>query len=68
MLERALDAAGSCEEYDILDGINAELSGDDLVDRMAAEGFGAARRTSASDVLARFAAHAAPPTPQTTSA
>jgi len=68
VLKRALDTADSCEEFDILDGINAELSGDDLIDRMAAEGFGSARRTSASDVLARFAADAAPARPEATSA
>lgn len=56
VLGRALNAADPIEELDILDGINAELSGDDVFDRMAAEGFGKAARTSGDDVLARLVA------------
>lgn len=64
VLQRALNAADTCEELDILDGLNAELSGDDLIDRMAAEGFGSGTRTSGEDVLARLAADPAE-TPKT---
>ena len=60
VLRRTLASDDPIEAMDILDGINAELSGDGLVDRMAAEGIGQARRTSGEDILARFQAEIAP--------
>ncbi|MFY0637691.1 PspA/IM30 family protein [Maricaulis maris] len=54
VLKRALDSPDSHGFADVLDGINAELSGDDLADRMAEEGFGAAVRSRGSQILDRL--------------
>ena len=54
VLKRALDSPDSHGFADVLDGINAELSGDVLVDRMAEEGFGAAVRSRGSEILDRI--------------
>ena len=54
VLARVLDGADPVAEMDILDEINDGLSGDALVDRMAKEGFGDARRTRPEDVLERL--------------
>ncbi|WP_417483430.1 PspA/IM30 family protein [Maricaulis sp.] len=56
VLKRALERADPGEELDILDQIDAELNGDDLVERMAARGLGAPPRTRGEDVLARLRA------------
>ncbi len=60
VLRRTLASDDPIEAMDILDGIHAELSGDGLADRMAAEGIGQARRTRGEDILARFQAEIAP--------
>lgn len=60
VLDRLLGSADSVEEMDVLDEINAELRGEDVVERLAAEGFGAPVKTHASDVLARLRSKPAP--------
>jgi phage shock protein A len=54
VLKRVLESADVVEELDILDQLNAELDGDDLVDRLAASGLGAPVRTRGEDVLSRL--------------
>jgi phage shock protein A len=54
VLKRVMGGADPVEEIDVLDEINAELNGEDLVDRLAAEGFGAPLKTRATDVLERL--------------
>lgn len=54
LLERFLDQPDPLEEMEILQDINAELSGDKLVDRLASEGCGDHLTTRAEDVLARI--------------
>ena len=54
VLKRAMERTDTVEERDILDQIDAELSGDDLVERMAARGLGTPLRTRGEDVLARL--------------
>ena len=56
VLKRALERTDTTEEFDILDQIDAELNGDDLVERMAANGLGTPLRTRGADVLARLKA------------
>ncbi|WP_417468031.1 PspA/IM30 family protein [Maricaulis sp.] len=59
VLKRALERTDPGEELDILDQLDAELSGDDLIERMAAEGLGTPPRTRGADVLARLRAKTA---------
>jgi len=54
VLKRVLESSDVVEELDILDQLNAELDGDDLVDRLAASGLGAPVRTRGEDVLSRL--------------
>ncbi|WP_304072047.1 PspA/IM30 family protein [Maricaulis maris] len=56
VLKRALAAPNTGDFADILDDINADLSGDDLVDRMADQGFGAAVKARGDDILKRIRA------------
>ncbi len=56
VLKRALERTDTTEELDILDQIDAELNGDDLVGRMAAHGLGTRLRSGGEDVLARLRA------------
>jgi phage shock protein A len=56
VLKRALERTDTVEELDILDQIDADLSGDTLVERMAASGLGAPLHTRGEDVLARLKA------------
>jgi phage shock protein A len=57
VLKRALERTDTVEEFDILDQLDAELNGEDLVERMAAQGLGSAPRTRGEDVLARIKAN-----------
>lgn len=54
VLKRALERTDTVEELDILDQIDAELSGQDLTERMAAQGLGAKLRTSGDEILDRL--------------
>jgi phage shock protein A len=63
VLKRVMGGADSIEQIDVLEEINAELSGEDLVDRLAAAGFGAPLKTRASDVLSRLRGEDTAPTP-----
>lgn len=56
VLDRLLSQPDPIEQAEILEDLQAELSGDDLVTRLSAEGFGAATRTRGQDVLARLQA------------
>lgn len=61
VLERLLGDPDPIEQAEILEGLQAELSGDDLVTRLSAEGFGDAPRTRGQDVLARLRAESPAP-------
>ncbi len=63
VLERLLGDPDPIERAEILEDLQAELSGDDLVSRLSAEGFGEAPQTRGQDVLARLRAES--PAPQT---
>lgn len=63
VLERLLGDPDPIERAEILEDLQAELSGDDLVTRLSAEGFGEAPQTRGQDVLARLRAET--PAPQT---
>lgn len=63
VLERLLGDPDPIERAGILEDLQAELSGDDLVTRLSAEGFGEAPQTRGQDVLARLRAET--PAPQT---
>lgn len=63
VLERLLGDPDPIERAEILEDLQAELSGDDLVTRLSAEGFGDAPQTRGQDVLARLRAET--PAPQT---
>jgi len=54
VLQRLMDRPDSVQEMEILDQLNCELSGEDLVERLAAEGIGEPVRTRGQDVLDRL--------------
>lgn len=54
VLTRFLDQPDPLEEMDIMDELNAELSGDDLIERLAFAGCGESEKSQAEDVLARI--------------
>ncbi|MEM1234269.1 MAG: PspA/IM30 family protein [Pseudomonadota bacterium] len=54
LIDRVLGEDDAFEQADILDGIDAELDHSGLDDRMAAEGYGPANKSTAADVLARL--------------
>jgi phage shock protein A len=59
VMERVSRSADPIEEFDVLDDLDRELSGEAVVDRMADAGFGAARRVRGEDVLKRLGGPAA---------
>lgn len=54
LLKRVLCRDDPAEESAVLDGIDAELTGSGIRDRMAAAGYGPATKVRAADVLARL--------------
>ncbi|MCH2075770.1 MAG: PspA/IM30 family protein [Rhodobacteraceae bacterium] len=54
LIDRVLGQEDSFEQAEIMDGINADLDHTNLDDRMAAEGYGPATKSTAADVLARL--------------
>ncbi|WP_300528669.1 PspA/IM30 family protein [Maricaulis sp.] len=54
VLTRFLDQPDPLDELDIMDELNAELSGEDLLDRLANAGCGSPSKTQAEDVLERI--------------
>lgn len=54
ILERLLGSADPVAEADVLDELDADLSGKSTIDKMAEAGFGPATKIRAEDVLARF--------------
>ncbi|WP_323761353.1 PspA/IM30 family protein [Maricaulis sp.] len=56
VLKRALAALDAGGFADILDDINADLSGDGLIERMADQGFGASVKARGDDILNRIRA------------
>ena len=54
VLNRFLDQPDPLEEMDIMDELNAELSGDDLIERLAVAGCGESEKSQAEEVLARI--------------
>jgi phage shock protein A len=56
VLDRLLNRPDTVEEMEVLDQLNAELSGEDLVERLSKQGLGAPVRTNGDDVLERLRA------------
>ncbi|MEO1014499.1 MAG: PspA/IM30 family protein [Pseudomonadota bacterium] len=54
VLKRLLESEDPIAEIDALDEVEAQLSGDAVIDRLADAGFGDARKVRAEDVLARL--------------
>lgn len=54
VLERFLDQPDPFEEMEIFDDINADLTGDALIDRLAAEGCGEGQTCDAAAILTRL--------------
>ena len=54
VLTRFLDQPDPLEEMDIMDELNAELGGDDLIERLAVAGCGESAKSQTEDVLARI--------------
>lgn len=54
VLVRFLDQPDPLDEMEIMDELNAELNGDDLIDRLASAGCGDSTKNQAEDVLARI--------------
>lgn len=65
ILKRALAAPDAGGFADVLDDINSELSGDNLINRMADQGFGASVKARGDDILKRLKAglDTTPPAP-----
>jgi phage shock protein A len=61
VLKRLLAGEDPIEGMEALDQLEAELSGDAVVDRLADAGFGDARKVRAEDVLARLKSETAKP-------
>jgi phage shock protein A len=54
LIARVLGRDDPFEKAEILAGIDQDLQGDSITNRMADAGFGAATRTTADDILARL--------------
>ena len=54
LIAKVLDQDDPGEQAEILSEIEADLNHDGLADRMAAQGFGPATRSTGADVLARL--------------
>ncbi|MEL7487111.1 MAG: PspA/IM30 family protein, partial [Pseudomonadota bacterium] len=54
VLKRLLESADPAAEIDALEEVEADLSGDAVVDRLAEAGFGPGQKVRPEDVLARF--------------
>ena len=54
LIDRVLGQEDSFEQSEIMDSINSDLDHTSLDDRMAAEGYGPATKSTAADVLARL--------------
>ena len=54
MIKRVMGEDDPFEMGEIMDDINADLSGENIADRMANAGFGPATKSTANDVLARL--------------
>jgi phage shock protein A len=60
VLDRLLNRPDSVDEMEVLDQLNAELNGDDLVERLSEHGLGAPVRSRGEDVLDRLRAGITP--------
>ncbi|MEO0358890.1 MAG: PspA/IM30 family protein, partial [Pseudomonadota bacterium] len=54
LIEKVCGSKDPFEFDSILDDINQDLSGENLTDRMAAQGYGAATKSTADDIIARL--------------
>ena len=63
VLKRLLASEDQIEEIEALEEIEADLSGKNVIDRLADAGFGKATKVRAEDVLARFRNGGADPAP-----
>lgn len=63
VLKRLLASEDPIEEIEALEEIEAGLSGENVIDRLADAGFGKAAKVRAEDILARFRNDGADPAP-----